>query len=198
MKSSALTTAITIAICTLAAAPASAQRFAGPSVGIELATEDLESYRGTTTTLVAGWDFAVATDWRLGAGLRWTVTDIEERRSETLGINVQDVSVAIENRRGITARLGRALGDQWLVYAELGYEKYDVDALRVLRARVCAPPTDCVISRLDGSFDESMTSVGLGVEWAATEGLRLRAAFNRGNSDAFDRNRFSVAAAWEF
>jgi opacity protein-like surface antigen len=198
MKSSPIIAAIAAAIVTFTALPARAESFSGPSAGIEFATEDFESYEDTATTLVAGWDFVVGSDWRVGFGLRWTVADIEERASEPLGANIQDISVTFDNRRGANLRLGRVLGDRWMAYAELGYEQYDVDAVRVLRAPVCAPPNGCVISTLDGSFDESMTSVGMGVELAATDRLRLRAAYSRGNSDAFDRDRLSVAAAWAF
>lgn len=185
-------------ILALMTLPASAETFAGPSIGVELATEEFGPYEGHITTVVGGWDFAVSPEWRFGFGLRWAVSDIDERRIQTLGANVQDSRVSIENRRGAMARLGRTLGRQWMVYAELGYEQYDVDALRILRAPVCAPPSGCEISRLDGSFDESMTSIGVGVEWAATAHTRLRGAFSRGDSDAFGRNRFSVAVAWQF
>lgn len=198
MKSLPLIAATLAAILTLAGQPSSAQSFTGPSFGIEVAREDLGSTDGTVTTLVAGWDFAVAEDWRVGAGIRLAVADIEESRTEAVGTNFQDVAVAIENRRGITARVGRTLGDQWMAYAELGYEQYDVEAQRVLRAPFCVPPTACVISRTNGSFDESMTSLGLGVEWAATEQARLRASASRGESDAFDSNRFAISAVWQF
>lgn len=198
MTSSPFIAAAVAAIFTLAALPVAAQSFTGPSVGVEVAAEDLGTTDGTTTTLVVGWDYAVGSDWRIGAGLRWTVADIEDSRTEAVGTNFQDIAVSIENRRGITARVGRPLGDQWLAYAEVGFEQYEVDATRVLRAPACVPPTACVISRLDGSFDESMTSLGVGVEWAVTEQARLRASFSRGESDAFDRNRLSVSAAWQF
>ena len=198
MKTSLLFAASTAAILSFAALPALAQSFTGPSIGIELATDDLGSTDGTTATVVAGWDLAVAPDWRVGASLRWTVADIEESRTEAVGTNFQDISVSIENRRGVTTRMGRTLDDRWMVYAELGFEQYDVDARRVLRAPACVPPTACVISRLDASFDESMTSLGVGVEWAVTDQARLRASVSRGESDAFDRNRLSVSAAWQF
>ena len=198
MKRFPITAAVVATIFTFAALPLSAESFAGPYLGAELATEDFGSVEGTTTTLVGGWDFTVGPKWRLGVGLRWTVEDIDERRTEALGANVQDISVSIENRRGLSARRGRVFGDRWMAFAELGYETYDVDAVRVLRAPVCAPPTNCVISRLDGSFDESMTSLGVGVEWAVTEHARLRATFSRGESDAFDRDRLSVSASWAF
>lgn len=198
MKHRFVLAAMAAAISSAAAMPTHAKDFEGPSAGIELATEEFESYRDTTTTLIGGWDFALASQWRVGLGVRWTADDVEERGTEALGSNVQDISVAIDNRRGVTARLGRVVGEEWMVFAEAGYERYDVEAIRVLRAPVCAPPTDCVISRLDGSFSESMTSVGVGIEWAAAEHARVRATFNRGNSDAFDRNRLSLAATWAF
>lgn len=198
MKLSPILATLAATALTLNASATKAENFSGPSIGIEYATEEFESYDDTATTLVADWDFAVSSEWRVGLGLRWNVADIEERRSETLGANIQDISVAFDNRRGLNLRLGRVIGERWMAYAEVGHEQYDVDALRVLRAPVCVPPTDCVISRLDASFDESMTSAGVGVEWAATDRLRLRAAYNRGESDAFDRNRIAVAMAWAF
>ena len=198
MNSFPLIPALAAALFTFAASPAGAEGFAGPSAGVEFAAEDFETYSDTATTLVAGWDVVLAPDWRVGVGLRWTVADIEERRSDAVGANVQDIRVAFDGRHGVSLRLGRVLGERWMAYAELGYAQYDVEAVRVLRAPACVPPTDCVISRLDASFDESMTSVGLGVEWAATDAIRLRAGYNRGDSEAFDRNRWSVALAWAF
>ena len=198
MKSVAHLAATAAAICALAACSASAQAFTGATLAVEFASEEFGSLEGTATTVVAGWDFAVTPEWQWGLGLRRTFADVEERRTEPLGANVQDIIASIDDRRGASLRIGRTLGARWLAYAEVGYERYDYSGLRVLRAPVCAPPTSCVISRLDQAFDDSMVSFGVGMEWAMTDSARLRAALGRGDSDTFDRQFASISLAWNF
>jgi outer membrane receptor protein involved in Fe transport len=197
MKRLVVTAAIAAALATFAP-PAQAQPFTGPSVGAEIAQEDFGTENATTAALVAGWDIALDDAWRVGAGVRWTFSDVDEQRTEPVGANVQDISVAFRNRVGVSARVGRVFGQSWLAYGEIGQEWFDVDAVRVLRAPVCVPPTQCVISRLDGSFEETMTSIGVGIDWAATDHVRIRSTVSRGESDAFDRNRFAVSAHVQF
>lgn len=41
-------------------------------------------------------------------------------------------------------------------------------------------------------------TVGAGAEWAVAYNWRLRGAYTYGDSNAFERNRFSLAAAYKF
>ena len=95
-------------------------------------------------------------------------------------------------------RIGYAVSDDVLLFAQGGYERLDIDAVRTVRAQACVPPNGCLISRTDFSFDEDMWTAGVGVDWAATENLRLRAQYTYGDSDSYDRNRLSLAAAFQF
>lgn len=180
------------------AAPAYAQHFAGPSIGIEAGYEDYDGAEGETLNLVGGWDFALPSKWVIGAGARVAVDGVEDGQTQKLGINTSRTRVAIEDQWGVTARAGRTIGERTLVFAEIGHEWFHVNAVRELRAPVCAPPSGCLISRLDGSFDETMFTVGAGAEWAVAYNWRLRGAYTYGDSNAFERNRFSLAAAYKF
>lgn len=180
---------------------AHAEPFQGPHVGVELASESYDpAPEGEVVyALTAGWDARIAPQWVVGAGLRYTIDGVSaSETSQTPGGALQTTDVSIENQWGVSARVGRVLGDRVLVFAEGGYERFDVDARRTLRAAVCAPPNGCVISRGDFSFEEELWTVGAGVEWALTDHLRLRGAYAYGDSEALERNRFSLAAAYQF
>lgn len=182
----------------LAGAPAQAQSFSGPSIGLQAAYEDYDGAEGRTLALAGGWDFAVSPKWIIGAGAHVTVDGLEDGQVQRLGANISRSRIAIEDQRGLSARAGRVIGSRTLVYAEVGHEWFHVNAVRELRAQVCAPPSGCLISRLNGSFDETMVTIGAGAEWAVTDQWRLRGAYSHGDSDAFERNRFSVSAAYQF
>jgi hypothetical protein len=52
---------------------AQAQVFAGPTIGAEAGYEDYDGAEGATVALFAGWDFAIAPDWIVGAGARFNI-----------------------------------------------------------------------------------------------------------------------------
>jgi opacity protein-like surface antigen len=177
---------------------AHAQQFHGHTIGLEAAYEDYDGAEGETFTVTAGWDIALNPDWVVGAGARLTVDGVEDGQRQLLGVNIATTKVSIEDQWGLTARAGRVIGERVLVFGEVGYEQFHVNAVRDLRAQVCAPPSGCLISRFDGSFDEEMVTFGAGAEWALTDHWRLRGAYTYGDSDAFDRNRFALSAAFRF
>lgn len=180
------------------AAPAVAQPFAGPWVGVEAALEDYGPHQGEAFAVVAGFDLAISERWAAGVGGRWTTAGVTETERVRRGQNTSTTRVSLEDQWGVTARVGRRFGERFFVFAEAGYERFHVNAVRELRADFCVPPNGCLISRLDGSFDEEMPTVGLGAEWALTEQASFRAAYAYGDSDAFERNRFSLSAGWRF
>lgn len=187
-----------VALCGAAGAQAHAQAFEGPTIGLEAGYEDYDGAEGQTVSLLAGWDFAAGPGWVLGVGARWTLDGVEDGQTEPAGLNIQTTRVSIEDQWGVSVRAGQVFGDRLLVFGEVGYEQMHVSAQRDLLAPVCAPPNGCLISRLDGSFDEDMITYGVGAEWAMDGNWRLRGAYTFSDSDAFERNRFAVSAALNF
>jgi opacity protein-like surface antigen len=186
------------ALCSFAATQAQAQIFEGPSVGVEAGYEDYDGAEGETIALHAGWDFSAAPNWIVGASLRATLDGVADGQTEALGVNIATTRVAIEDQWSLAARAGHVFDNAVLVFGEVGYEQFHVNAVRDLRAQVCAPPSGCLISRLDGSFDEDMVTYAAGAEWAITDNWRLRGTYTYGDSDAFERNRFGVSAHFQF
>lgn len=190
-----------IAACALAApCHANDHPFSGPRAGIEVSYEDYGSGAdGEAVAIVAGWDFKVSDAVVLGLDARYTVHGVKgSETSTTPGQLVQTVDLAIKDNWGVGGRIGYAVSKDVLLFAQAGYERFDIDAVRTLRAQVCAPPNGCLISRTDFSFDDDMWTVGIGAEWAATKNLRLRGQYTYGDSSSYDRNRFSLAAAVQF
>lgn len=186
------------AVCGVGGGQADAQEFSGPSFGLEAAYEDYDGAEGETFAVTAGWDFAVNPDWVVGAGVRFTIDGVEDSQRQVLGDNIATTRIAIEDQWGLTARAGRVFGDRLLVFGEVGYEQLHTNAVRELRAQVCAPPSGCLISSLDGSFDEEIVTLGVGAEWAVTDQWRLRGTYTYGDSDAFERSRLALGAAFQF
>ena len=184
------------ALLSILAGQASAQQFDGPYAGLEVAHEDNDAVTGEAVALIAGWDAEVAPAWVLGAEVRITIDGVEDSRTQAVGVNTATTETAVEDQWGVNVRVGRVIGDRVLVFGQLGYERFHYNAVRELRAPVCAPPSGCLISRLDSSFDEETLTFGGGVEWAATDHWRLRGTYTYSDSDAFERNRFAIAAAF--
>lgn len=186
----------------LIAAPAWANEhpFAGPSAGIEVSYEDYGSgVDGETVAAVAGWDFRVGDAAVLGLDARYTVHGVEgSETTATPGQLLQTVDVAVKDNWGIGGRAGLAVRNDLLLYVKGGYENLRINAVRTVRSQVCAPPNGCQISRTDFSFDDDMWTVGLGADWAVTANLRLRGQYSYGDSSSYDRNRFSMAVAFQF
>lgn len=197
MKTRLLLTAAVAVISTIAS-HAAAQQFSGPYVAVEAAVEDYDAVDGESFALIAGWDVEVAPAWVVGAAVRMTLDGVSDTRTQTIGANTATTETAIEDQWSINARVGRVFGDRVLVFGQLGYEQFHYNAVRELRAPVCAPPNGCLISRLEGSFDEEMVTYGAGVEWAATDNWRLRGTYTLGEADAFDQKRFALTASYRF
>jgi opacity protein-like surface antigen len=184
------------------ASSAQAETFSGPYIGVEAAIEDYGSNPGSepTVAVIGGWDFRVGDAWVLGASARATLKGAKVFETSNIpNGQIQDVDVAIEDQFGINARVGYVAADRIMLFAEGGYERFDVAANRTLRAPVCAPPTNnCIISRNDFSFKEDMWTLGAGAEWAINENLRLRGTYTYGDGDGYNRNRFALTAAVQF
>lgn len=174
--------------------------FEGPRAGVEVSYEDYGSgASGETVAVVAGWDFRLGEAVVLGLDARYTVHGVDGSETSTTPAQlVQTVDLSIEDNWGIGGRIGYAVSDNVLVFAQGGYEHLGIDAVRTVRAQACVPPNGCQISRTDFSFNDDMWTVGAGVEWAATENVRLRAGYTYGDSNSYNRNRFSLAAAFQF
>ncbi|MEA1617370.1 outer membrane beta-barrel protein [Erythrobacter sp. T5W1-R] len=193
--------AMMIPACALAApCQANDHPFEGPRAGVEVAYEDYGSgASGEAVAVVAGWDFRLGEKVVAGLDARYTVHGVDGSETTTTPAQlVQTVDLSIEDNWGIGARIGYAVSDNVLIFAQGGYEHLGIDAVRTVRAQACVPPNGCQISRTDFSFDDDMWTVGAGVEWAATENIRLRAQYTYGESDSYDRNRVSLAAAFQF
>jgi opacity protein-like surface antigen len=179
-----------------------ASPFKGPHFGLEVAYEDYRSasIRDQAVTLVGGWDFELAPRWIVGLGGRGTVvgTKASETSRTPAGL-IQTSDFELRNQFGISGRVGRIVGKRVLLFAEGGFERFDVDATRTLRSEVCAPPSGCVISNTDFSFkNESMWTMGAGAELAVMDRLRLRASYTYGKSDAFKRERAAIGVVFRF
>jgi outer membrane immunogenic protein len=179
---------------------ASDHPFSGPRAGIEVSYEDYGSgVDGETVAVVGGWDFKLGESVVLGLDARYTVHGVESSQTTTTpGQLLQTADVAIKDNWGVGGRIGYAVNDKVLVFAHGGYERFHINAFRTLRAQSCVPPSGCQISRTDFSMDDDMWTAGVGVEWAATENLRLRGQYTYGDSSSYDRNRVSLAAAFQF
>jgi opacity protein-like surface antigen len=182
----------------LVASEATAQHFQGPRIGLEIAHEDYGAVAGESVAIVAGWDAEVAASWVVGADVRLTVDGVEERRSSAVGVNTQTVTTAIEDQWGVSARVGRVIGGRVLLFGQLGYEQFHYDAVRDLRAPVCAPPTSCLISRLAQAFDEESMTYGVGAEWAVTDHWRVRGTYTRSDGSAVESDRLAVTGSFQF
>lgn len=174
--------------------------FEGPRVGIEISYEDYGSgASGEAVAAVAGWDVPLGDTVVLGLEARYTLHGVDGSETTTTPAQlVQTVDLSIEDNWGVGARVGYAVSDKVLIFAQGGYERLGIDAVRTTRAQACVPPNGCQISRIDFSFDDDMWTVGAGAEWAVTQYLRLRGQYTYGDSNSYDRHRVSLAAAIQF
>ncbi len=174
--------------------------FEGPRAGVEVSYGDYGSgASGEAVAVVAGWDFRLGENLVIGLDGRYGVHGVDGSETTTTATQlVQTIDLSIEDNWGLAGRIGYAVSDNVLIFAQGGYEHIGIDAVRTIRAQACVPPNGCQISRTDFSFDDDMWTAGAGVEWAATENLRLRAQYTYGESDSYDRNRVSLAAAFQF
>lgn len=182
----------------LIASDAAAQQFQGPRIGLEIAHEDYGAVAGESIAVVAGWDKHVSPAWVVGAEMRLTLDGIDDSRTLAVGTNTATVTTAIDDHRGVSARVGRVIGGRVLLFGHVGYEQFHYDAVRDLRAPVCVPPSGCLISRLEQSFDEEATTYGVGAEWAVTEHWRLRGTYTRSDGSAFQSDRLAVTGSFQF
>lgn len=185
-------------LCGATAPAADANPFNGPSIGLEVGFEDYDGAEGWTYGLTAGWDWALNERWIVGAGGRYTIDGVEEREVEAQGGVIATSRIAIENQWGLSVRAGRVITDGVLLFGELGYEAFDIEAPSELLTNPCAPPASCVIASFDGSRDDEIITYGIGAEWAITEQLRLRGAYTYGEASDFERDRFTLSTAWQF
>jgi outer membrane immunogenic protein len=173
--------------------------FSGPRLGAEVAYEDFGAgVDGAAVAVVAGWDFDLGGNWVLGAEGRVALVGVgKDETTPTPGGQNQRAEVSIEDNWGLGVRIGHVVGPV-LLFAQGGYERLHVDAVRTLGNQVCVPPTGCVISRTDFSFNEDLWSLGAGAEWAITPNLRLKGQYTHAEGDAFNRERLSIGVGWQF
>ena len=176
-----------------------AEPMEGPSIGVEAAYEDYgDGADDLTYGVTAGWDHAFGDQWLVGGGLRATLSGLdyaEEDRTPTL---ITRTRIELDDQWGLYARIGRKVAEQWMVYVQIEYEMFDLNVTETERSPVCAPPGDCELSRTEATFSEHLWSAGLGLEWAATEQLRLRAVYSYGERDSLERHRAGLTIAWKF
>lgn len=174
--------------------------FNGPRLGIEASYEDYGSGAdGEAVAAIAGWDFAIGNAFVVGLEGRYTIHGVSGSETTTTPAGLlQTEDISINDNWGVSARLGYAVSDNVLLFGQGGYEKLDINAVRTVRAQVCAPPNGCLVSRNDFSFNDDMWTVGLGAEWAVTKNMRLRGQYTYGDSDSYDRNRFAITASVQF
>lgn len=181
--------------------PAIAEPFSGPYVSLEGALEDLDtsSDRESSYAILGGWDFRIGETWVAGAALRVTIDGASASETTPVtGGNLLISKASVEDQVGVSARIGRIFGDRVLVFAEGGLERFEVKGSQTIRSGTCTTPNGCEISRDAFSSTEEMWTIGAGAELALTDRWSLRASYDYGESDAFDRNRLRFGASFHF
>jgi outer membrane immunogenic protein len=193
-----LKTSIACALAAAAFAPtAISQTFSGPYVGVEAGYETFpEDIDGGIYGAYAGWDVAITDNWVIGLEGRIAEPGASFRLSRDTGTGTAVSKVDLDSQYGISARLGRVFAENTLVFAQIGYEQFDVDASITTTPK--PPCTQCAPTINDFSFEEEMPTIGAGVERALSEKIRARVVYTYGDGDAYERNRFSVGLAYRF
>lgn len=105
-----------VAIAAMAiSSPAFAQDFAGPRVGVELGVAD-DNFAGTNT---GTYGFNAGYDFDLGKTVVGVTADITLPFKDRLNVNPRELSVS--------ARAGRKVADNVLVYGAVGYTNIDAN-----------------------------------------------------------------------
>lgn len=177
--------------------PALAESFDGPYLGIEAGYEDLPNgVDGGVYGVFAGWNLSVSNGWVIGVEGRLAAPNSSFEATNNTAAGTAVSTVKLNNQYGIGAHFGHVIGENTLVYAMAGYERFDVDAAIVTTP---APPcTACNPTINDFSFREDMLTVGAGIEHAVTDRVRGRIAYTYGDGDAYHRNRLSLGVAYKF
>jgi outer membrane immunogenic protein len=196
-----VTTAVLVVLGGVAVTgPACAESFSGPYVGVDGAYEDYGSTpgKGMTLGVFAGWDFRLGDRFVVGPEVRYTAVGQKGTLTQTTTTAIATARTELENQVGLSARGGYLVTGSVLLYGQVGHEWFRVEAKRTVRAPVCAPPTSCVISVQDFSFNETMWTFGGGAEWSIGERYRLRAGYSYGDSEAYGRHRFTVGFSVQY
>lgn len=193
-----LPAAATLAAAMLVAAdPAEASPFSGPYVGVGAGYERYSrELDGATYHVVAGGDIRVRGSFVIGAEVRLgdsAAKAVERRETATF---TEAATTKIDRQIGGQIRVGHLLGDQVLLFAAGGLERFTVDAQTKRTPK--APCTNCNPTVTDFSFKETLWTLGGGVEFALNDNLRLRTAYTYANGEAFDRHALALTVAVGF
>ena len=185
------------AFLTAAAGAASAEPFDGPYLAVEGAYDNYKQSPddGRSIAVIAGYDKRFAGDWVIGANVGYGFNKAKEAVVEESTTQITTTRVKLEDDLRGKVRAGRVFGDI-LAFVDVGYERFDVDASQSVKTRPCATGTCTTVTDL--SFREKAWTFGGGIEWAATENLRLRASYSYGDGEAFKRHRIAAAVGLQF
>lgn len=176
-----------------------AQMRTGAWVGVEGAYEDHgHGLDGITAGASAGYDFVFGDHWLVGGAVRGTFESVDNTEEVTTGALFVRTRTENEDPWGLSARFGRIFATRWLAFAQLEYDRFDRLVTVTRNAEVCVPPTiDCITTARTTS-KENLWSGGVGLEYAATDNLRLRAAYSYGEHGDEKRDRAGITLAWAF
>lgn len=188
---------VAAAAAVLGCASASAEPFQGAYIGLEAAYDSYsDGPDGAALAAIVGYDVKFADVWVAGGEVRSSSPDVGSSSTRTTGGFETIATVDIEDQLGASVRFGRLMTPTLLLFGQIGYERFDVNS-KVTR-RQLPPCTACDPTLLDFSFEENQWSFGVGAEWAASERTRVRARYVRGDSDAFENDRGSLALLVQF
>jgi len=174
-----------------------AEPFNGPYAGIETSFESYpDDLDGGAATFVVGWDWRFSNDWVVGIEGRFGEPAATQTETTSTTANTQVAKIDLENQVGGAVRIGRVINDNWMVYGTVGKESFDVKAIRTVTPK--PPCTNCNPIRSDFSFSEDVSTLGLGLEWAAAKNWAVRAGYTYADGDAYERNSISFGVAYRF
>ena len=177
--------------------PAAAEPFEGPYLGAEVGYENYsDDLDGGVYGMFAGWDVPLSERWIIGVEARLAAPDASFSSSHDTGTGTAVSNVELNSQYGIGARIGHLVTKSTLLYGQVGYEHFDVDAAITTTPK--PPCTQCAPTINDFSLDEDMLTLSAGVEQAVTERIRGRIVYTYGDGDAYDRHRVSLGLAYRF
>lgn len=174
-----------------------AETFDGPYFGVEAGYERLsKDLDGGVYGMFAGWNVPVSDRWIIGLEGRMAAPDSSFRHSRNTSTGTAISALDVNAQYGVGARLGHLVIKNTLIYGQVGYERFDVDATMT---RTPTPPCiQCAPTVADFSFDEEMLTLGIGVEHALTDKIRARVVYTYGDGGTYERNRVSLGAVYKF
>lgn len=177
---------------------AHAQLDSGFSVSAEAAYEDFRNDRNDVTYGVGvGYDYRIGDRWLIGGGVRAIVEGVDESEESVTPQMRARTRVEHDDQWIFSARVGWLVVDRLLAFAQVEYDRFDIETTRTETAPVCAPPGGCV-NTVKQRTDDHVWGGAVGLEYAATSNLRIRASYGYGEHGSQERSRVGVALAWKF